>query len=344
MHRLFTNGTPKDWTTFIQTPRLVWWEWRRHPGLLEEKHQKHKTYLIDTSSVPNKAGYLDICKTVQTRLRDMQDSWLTSKADEIQSFADRKDMKKRLDALKTVYGPQSSGTTPLLSADGTSLLTDNEAILKRWVEHFDSVLNRPSSINDDAIKILTQMECNLLLDEFQTVAETVKAIQLMSFGKNPGSDAIPAEIYKAGGTPAAKKMSYFTSCITSCGEKKPSLKNWRMRQLSTLSNGKGILSCVIIIVASLYCQLLERSLQEFYLTDWKNTLNSRGFYQKADVDSERTEEQLAWTSQQGSFKRNARNRTWTSTWPLLTLPKHLIQSVDRVFGKLGRSLAVRSSS
>ena len=34
------------------------------------------------------------------------------KADEIQSFADRKDMKKFFDVLKTVYGPQSSGTHP----------------------------------------------------------------------------------------------------------------------------------------------------------------------------------------------------------------------------------------
>ena len=92
-------------------------------GLLEEKHQKHKAYHSDTSSVTNKAVYSNICKTVQTRLRDMQDSWLSSKADKIQSFANRKDMKF-FDALKTVYGPQSSGTTPLLSADGTSLLTD----------------------------------------------------------------------------------------------------------------------------------------------------------------------------------------------------------------------------
>ena len=116
-------------------------------------------------------------------------------------------MKKFCDALKTVYGPQSSGPTPLLSADGTSLLTDKEAILKRWAEQFDSVLNRPSSINDDAIKRLPQVECNLLLDEFLTVAETVKAVKLLSSGKAPGSDAIPAEIYKAGGTPVAKKMA-----------------------------------------------------------------------------------------------------------------------------------------
>ena len=155
-------------------------------------------------------------------------------------------MKKFFDALKTVYGPKSSGTTPLLSADGTSLLTDKEAILKRWAEHFDSVLNRPLSINDDAINRLSQVECNLLLDEFPTVAETLKAIKLLSSGKAPGSDAISAEIYKA----VAKKTSYFILC----GEKKPSLKNSRMRQLFTYSNRKGILSCVIIIVAALYCQ------------------------------------------------------------------------------------------
>ena len=93
------------------------------------------------------------------------------KADEIQSFADRKGMKKFFDALKTVYGPQSSGATPLLSADGTSLVTDKEAILKRWTEHFDGFLNRPSSINVEAINRLPQVECNPLLDELPTVSE-----------------------------------------------------------------------------------------------------------------------------------------------------------------------------
>ena len=155
-------------------------------GLLEEKHQKHKAYLRNTRSVSSKTAYSNICKTVQTRLRDMQDSWLSKKADEIQSFADRKDMF--FDALKTIYGPQSSGTTPLLCAKGTSLLTDKEAILKRWAGHFDSVLNRPSSINDEATNRLPQVECNPLLDELPTISETVKAIKLLSSGKAPGSE------------------------------------------------------------------------------------------------------------------------------------------------------------
>ena len=58
----------------------------------------------------------------------------------------------------------------------------------------------------------------------------------------------------------SSSCSYFTLC----GEKKPSLKNSRMQQLSKYSKGKGILKSVTIIEASLYCQLLGRSLQESY--------------------------------------------------------------------------------
>ena len=99
--------------------------------LLEDKHRLHKAYQDDTSSVSKKAAYSNICKTVQTKLRDMQDSWLRKKTEEIQSFTDRKDMKKFHDALKTIYDQKSSGATTLLSADGSTLLTDKDAILKR---------------------------------------------------------------------------------------------------------------------------------------------------------------------------------------------------------------------
>ena len=51
------------------------------------------------------------------------------------------------------------------------------------------------------------MECNPLLNELPTVSETVKAIKLLSSGKALGSDAIPAEIYKARGPPVAEKLT-----------------------------------------------------------------------------------------------------------------------------------------
>ena len=122
-------------------------------------------------------------------------------------------MNKFHDALKTIYGPKSSGATTLLSADGSTLLTDKDAILKRWAEHFNSVLNRPSSVNDNAINRLPHMECNVLLDEFQTVTETRKAIQHLSSGKAPDTDAIPAEVYKPGGLPMAEKLTELFQCM-----------------------------------------------------------------------------------------------------------------------------------
>ena len=71
-------------------------------------------------------------------------------------------------------------------------------------------------------------------------------------------------------------QSYFTLC----GEKKPSLKNSRMQQLSTCSKGKGILKSVTIIEASLYCQLLGRSWLESYWIDWMNNLSSQCGFRK----------------------------------------------------------------
>ena len=83
----------------------------------------------------------------------MQDSLLSKKAEEIQSFADRKDMKKFHGALK------SSGTT---------LMTDKDAVCQRWA---GDIVCAQSTINDNT-NILPLVECNVLLDEFQTVTET----------------------------------------------------------------------------------------------------------------------------------------------------------------------------
>ena len=174
--------------------------------LLQEKQRLHQAYSADPNSKSKKDAFNTIRKTVQQKLRQMQDSWLSNKADEIQGFADRHDMKNFYSALKQVYGPTSSGSSPLLAADGTTLLTTTEEIMERWTEHFNGVLNRPSAINDAAIDRLPQVTTNDTLDEPPTLLETQKAIQLLSAGKAPGADSIPAEVYKAGGPALVEKL------------------------------------------------------------------------------------------------------------------------------------------
>ena len=174
--------------------------------LLDEKHHLHQAYLSNPKSTTKRDAFNNIRRTVQQRLRQMQDEWLSNKADEIQDYADKRDYKSFYVALKEVYGPTSSGSNPLLSADGITLITEKEKILGRWAEHFDNVLNHPSTINDEAIARLPQVPINEALDDPPTLLETQKAIRLLASGKAPGTDAIPAEVYKEGGPALTERL------------------------------------------------------------------------------------------------------------------------------------------
>nr|VZH97627.1 unnamed protein product [Spirometra erinaceieuropaei] len=129
----------------------------------------------------------------------MQDAWTARKAEEIQGCADRNEWRDFFFAINAVYGPPTKGTASLLSADGSTLLTEKTQIPQRWTEHFRGVLNRPSAISDAAIVRLPQVETNVDLDIPPSLQETIRAMQQLSSGKAPGSDAIPAEVYKHGG-------------------------------------------------------------------------------------------------------------------------------------------------
>jgi exonuclease III len=175
--------------------------------VLEEKRLLHKAHRDDPNSVPKKDAYDGKRNEVQRKLRTMQDTWLSNKADEIQGYADAHDVKRFYDSLKCVYGPSTSGSSPMFNADGSTLITDKNELLERWAEHFDGVLNRPSSINDEAIERLPQVDTNEALAIPPTDEEVEKAVKQMSTGKAPGPDAIPAEVYKSGGPALNRKLT-----------------------------------------------------------------------------------------------------------------------------------------
>ncbi|XP_063601113.1 uncharacterized protein LOC134777205 [Penaeus indicus] len=162
--------------------------------------------LNDTISASKKAAFSNSKRTVQLELCQMQDTWLSQKADEIQSYAKHNDMKF-YSALKSVYGPTSSGSSPLFGADGDTLITDREMILECWAEHFDSVLNSPFSINDEAIERLPQAPTNHALADVPTEEEVKKAVNRLFSGKAPGADSIPAEIYASGGPQLIRRLT-----------------------------------------------------------------------------------------------------------------------------------------
>ncbi|KAK3776391.1 hypothetical protein RRG08_023744 [Elysia crispata] len=70
-----------------------------------------------------------------------------------------------------------------------------------------TVLNRQASVNDEAIDRLPQVEPNPELDNLPTEEEVRQAVKLLSRGKAPGSDAIPAEVYKAEGPVMIQRLT-----------------------------------------------------------------------------------------------------------------------------------------
>ena len=64
----------------------------------------------------------------------MQNNWWTGLAERTQRYADVGDMRAFYAALKAVYGPSHQIQAPLRSSDGSTLLTDKEAILQCWSE------------------------------------------------------------------------------------------------------------------------------------------------------------------------------------------------------------------
>ena len=233
-------------------------------------------------------------------------------------------MKKFFDALKTAYAHKSSRTTPLLSADGTSLLTDKEAILKRWAEHFNVVhhlsMMKLSTENHrwNVIHCLTSSSRLWNIESNKT--------PFIWQGSRIGCNTC-RDLQSRRSSSCRETDSYFTLY----GEKKPSLKNSRMFQLSTYSKGKRILKSV------------ESPRHLFIVNCWEvlaivllNRLNEH-LEQSGLLPESRS-------GVRGQLQRNARNRTWISIWALSTLQEHLIQSVARVFRKIWQSLAVLPNS
>ncbi|VDL95997.1 unnamed protein product [Schistocephalus solidus] len=136
-------------------------------NVLVEKNGLHKAYM-DLQTDATKAAFFRCRRLVQQRLREMQDAWMIRKAEESQTLKEQ-------------------------------LLTEKLQILKRWAEHFRSVLNCSSAISDAAIGRLFQVDTNKDLDLPPSLPQTVRAMQQISSGKAPGSGAIPPEVYKHSG-------------------------------------------------------------------------------------------------------------------------------------------------
>ena len=166
----------------------------------------------------------------------MQDEWWKKKADENETYTATKSSKMFFSPIKEVYGPAKPRTTPLLSADGSTLLKEKSSINARWREHFSTLLNRPSTVDPTVLDQIPQKPVITSLDLPLTIDEVSKAIKQVSWGKSPVKDGTPAEIFKSAGPVAFEALH---SLLTSIWEEEDVPKEFENTTFASLFKDRG---------------------------------------------------------------------------------------------------------
>lgn len=168
-------------------------------SLIDEKRQARLVSEDDPTSKPKRNRYREAKAKSQRRIREIQNNWWVQKARELQTLADKHHMREFFRATKEIYGPTPTSSAPLKSEDESRTLVTAEEIKERWAEHFSTLLNRPSTADEEALNQIPQYPTRTCMDQPPSLDETIKAIKQLRNNKATGPDNIPAEIYKYGG-------------------------------------------------------------------------------------------------------------------------------------------------
>ena len=229
--------------------------------LLSKQHEAWSAWIGDKNSQRKETTYKALKAKTQTKLRQVKDEWWRAKAEELQGYADANATKLFYDGLKSVFGPISHAMAPVRTSEGT-LLTDKQDILKRWTEHFHSLLNRPSTITTEALIRIPQRPLITCLDDPPSLDEVSKAVKQLQPGKAAGPDGIPPDIYKEGGEVLIVKLTELLQFFWHHDELPQDLKDANIihlykrkgdksscdnhRGISPLSVAGKILACVLV--------------------------------------------------------------------------------------------------
>ena len=149
----------------------------------------HNHLLAKADDQAAKAAYKTVYSTFHAKLRTLQNDWWTGLAERTQRYADMGDMRAFYEALKAVCGPSHQIQAPLRSSDGSTLLTDREAILHGWSEHFEGLFSDRRIVEESSVAGIPQVDVKLELDDPSTREEIRKATMQLKVGKSPASMA-----------------------------------------------------------------------------------------------------------------------------------------------------------
>ena len=138
--------------------------------------------------------------------------------------------------MKKAFVPSIVKTAPLKSTSG-EIITDRAKQMERWVEHYQELYSRKTTVTDRAIENTPSLPVMEELDTPPTVEELSKAIDSLANNKAPGKDGNPAEVIKAGKQSCL--LSHLHELLLQCLEKGNVPQDMRDANIVTLYKNKG---------------------------------------------------------------------------------------------------------
>ena len=166
------------------------------------------------------------------------------------------DMRAFYEAQKAVCGPSHQIPAPLRSSDGSTLLTDKEAILQRWSEHFEGLFSDRRTVQESSLAEIPQVDVKLELDDPHTREEIRKATMQLKVGRSPDIDGTPAEVSQHRGEAVLDKLQ---DLFTNCWEKGTLPQDLKDAVIVSLYKTREKNQTVQTIEASLSSPLLAKS-------------------------------------------------------------------------------------
>ena len=164
------NSINDDWESFRSTAYTAAAESLGYP-------RRENAYWFDYNDPAIETLLRDNRTAFQERLSNTQSQAAIqhhAQAGEVQAFSDRGDSRRVFQLLKSIYGPSRPTSSPMLTADGNTLLTSKPDIMSRWKDYYATLLNRPSEINEHILESIQQCPIRDELDEFPTKRENTE--------------------------------------------------------------------------------------------------------------------------------------------------------------------------
>ncbi|XP_073668552.1 uncharacterized protein [Paramisgurnus dabryanus] len=183
-------------------------EWISAETMEKIQYRKKKKEILNNSRTRTEkakavAEYTEANKEVKRSIKLDKNNYLEGLASEAEEAAYHGNTRELYSTIHKLSGKFIKPERPVKTKDGKSI-PDKEGQEKRWIEHFQELLNRPApqhTFNIEPAEQDLEIDCNT-----PTKQEIQRAIKQLKKGKAAGPDRIPSEALKADTTTSTEML------------------------------------------------------------------------------------------------------------------------------------------